>query len=144
MQQQQAQISLLQSQMAQALKAMDAITAQTGQQHLTNGLPRDSTTLSHLEQHQQQRGGGEEIVAETPIDVNSLVQKKGYNPTVFDLRPQNARFFVIKSYTEEDVHKSLKYEIWASTDLGNKRLDKAFRESADKGPIYLFFSVNGR
>lgn len=74
-----------------------------------------------------------------------------------------ARFFVIKSYTEEDVHKvrfklpltlygllnpassqSLKYEIWASTDLGNKRLDRAFRESADKGPLYLFFSVNGR
>lgn len=48
-----------------------------------------------------------------------------------------------------DVHltlllQSLKYEIWASTDLGNKRLDRAFRESADKGPIYLFFSVNGR
>lgn len=41
------------------------------------------------------------------------------------------------------MHKSLKYEIWASTDLGNKRLDRAFRESADKGPIYLFFSVNG-
>jgi hypothetical protein len=51
---------------------------------------------------------------------------------------------VIKSYTEEDVHKSLKHEIWASTDLGNKRLDRAFRESAEKGPIYLFFSVNAR
>ncbi|GAA5993171.1 hypothetical protein JCM5350_005395 [Sporobolomyces pararoseus] len=131
MQQQQAQISLLQSQMAQALKAMDAITAQTGQQQLADRL-REASADRAVEE-----------VAETPIDVNSLVQKKGYNPSVFDLRPQNARFFVIKSYTEEDVHKSLKYEIWASTDLGNKRLDKAFRESADKGPIYLFFSVNG-
>ncbi|GAA5845295.1 hypothetical protein JCM3766R1_000720 [Sporobolomyces carnicolor] len=134
MQQQQAQISLLQSQMAQALKAMDAITAQTGHQHHQQHLA--ANTL----RDQQQRV--DEAVAETPIDVNSLVQKKGYNPTVFDLRPPSARFFVIKSYTEEDVHKSLKYEIWASTDLGNKRLDKAFRESADKGPIYLFFSVN--
>ena len=53
-----------------------------------------------------------------------------------------ARFFVIKSYTEEDVHKSLKYEIWSSTDPGNKRLDKAFRENGGRGPIYLFFSVN--
>lgn len=42
------------------------------------------------------------------------------------------------------IPQSLKYEIWASTDLGNKRLDRAFRESADKGPIYLFFSVNAR
>lgn len=55
-----------------------------------------------------------------------------------------ARFFVIKSYTEDDVHKSLKYEIWSSTDPGNKRLDKAFKETAGRGPIYLFFSVNAR
>jgi hypothetical protein len=53
-----------------------------------------------------------------------------------------ARYFVIKSYTEEDVHKSIKYEIWSSTDPGNKRLDKAFKETAGRGPIYLFFSVN--
>lgn len=131
MQQQQAQISLLQSQMAQALKAMDAITAK-------NGSSQQSNSTGRVVEKER------EEVAETPIDVNSLIQKKGYNPTMFDLRPQNARFFVIKSYTEEDVHKSLKYEIWASTDLGNKRLDKAFRESADKGPIYLFFSVNAR
>ncbi|KAM0753652.1 YTH-domain-containing protein, partial [Meredithblackwellia eburnea MCA 4105] len=80
---------------------------------------------------------------DSPIDIPALVASKGYNPVNFDLRPPSARFFVIKSYTEEDVHKSLKYEIWASTDLGNKRLDRAFRESGDKGPIYLFFSVNG-
>ncbi|EJU00782.1 YTH-domain-containing protein, partial [Dacryopinax primogenitus] len=53
-----------------------------------------------------------------------------------------ARYFVIKSYTEDDVHKSLKYEIWSSTEPGNKRLDRAFKESAGRGPIYLFFSVN--
>ena len=40
------------------------------------------------------------------------------------------------------MHKSLKYEIWSSTDPGNKRLDKAFKETAGRGPIYLFFSVN--
>jgi hypothetical protein len=55
-----------------------------------------------------------------------------------------ARYFVIKSYTEDDVHKSLKYEIWSSTDPGNKRLDKAFKDCAGRGPIYLFFSVNAR
>jgi hypothetical protein len=51
---------------------------------------------------------------------------------------------VIKSYTEDDVHKSLKYEIWSSTEPGNKRLDKAFKECGGRGPIYLFFSVNAR
>ncbi|SPO25686.1 uncharacterized protein UTRI_03051 [Ustilago trichophora] len=80
----------------------------------------------------------------TPVDPASLALQKGYNPApgTFDLAPPNARFFVIKSYTEDDVHKSLKYEIWASTDKGNQRLDKAFRESASDGPIYLFYSVN--
>lgn len=57
---------------------------------------------------------------------------------------KQARYFVIKSYTEDDVHKSLKYEIWSSTDPGNKRLDKAYKETAGRGPIYLFFSVNAR
>ncbi|KAF9032144.1 YTH-domain-containing protein [Hymenopellis radicata] len=80
--------------------------------------------------------------ANTPIDVPSLIATKGYNPATFDTRPTFARFFVIKSYTEDDVHKSLKYEIWSSTDPGNKRLDKAFKEVAGRGPIYLFFSVN--
>ena len=78
----------------------------------------------------------------TPIDVPSLIASKGYNPSTFETRPQFARFFVIKSYTEDDVHKSLKYEIWSSTDPGNKRLDKAFKDTAGRGPIYLFFSVN--
>ncbi|KAJ1581032.1 hypothetical protein NDA12_003348 [Ustilago hordei] len=80
----------------------------------------------------------------TPVDPASLAMQKGYNPApgTFDLAPPDARFFVIKSYTEDDVHKSLKYEIWASTDKGNQRLDKAFRESAHNGPIYLFYSVN--
>ncbi|BGP22954.1 high-glucose-regulated protein 8 [Rhodotorula toruloides] len=145
MQQQQQQISALQAQMAQALSAMDAMRAQGAVlpanfdlggalRVVTNGVGGPAASGG---------AGATDLPAETPIDINGLVQKKGYNPPVFDLHPNNARFFVIKSYTEEDVHKSLKYEIWASTDLGNKRLDRAFRESADKGPIYLFFSVNG-
>ncbi|KAG8217661.1 hypothetical protein J3R82DRAFT_5814 [Butyriboletus roseoflavus] len=78
----------------------------------------------------------------SPVDLPTLIATKGYNPQHFDIRPHFARYFVIKSYTEDDVHKSLKYEIWSSTDPGNKRLDKAFKECAGRGPIYLFFSVN--
>lgn len=79
-----------------------------------------------------------------PNNLVPLAVQRGYNPApgTFDLSPPSARFFVIKSYTEADVHKSLKYEIWASTDKGNQRLDKAFRDSAHSGPIYLFYSVN--
>lgn len=55
-----------------------------------------------------------------------------------------ARFFVIKSYSEDDIHRSIKYEIWCSTEHGNQRLDQAYREREEKGGmVYLFFSVNG-
>lgn len=66
-----------------------------------------------------------------------------YNPREYDLDTTDARFFVIKSYAEDDIHRSIKYGIWCSTEYGNKRLDAAFREREGKGPIYLFYSVNG-
>lgn len=74
-----------------------------------------------------------------------LIAAKGLNPlpTVFNANAPNARFFVIKSYTEDDVYRSLKHGIWASTEKGNQRLDRAFKESSNNGPLYLLFSVNG-
>ncbi|XP_065191576.1 YTH domain-containing family protein 2-like [Sycon ciliatum] len=62
------------------------------------------------------------------------------DPSVVKL--SNARFFVIKSYSEDDIHRSIKYSVWTSTEHGNKRLDTAYREQKGK-PVYLFFSVNG-
>ncbi|KAK6644596.1 hypothetical protein RUM43_000863 [Polyplax serrata] len=84
----------------------------------------------------------------TPMNhpvLDELRVKNNYNPTEFDMNCKGARFFVIKSYSEDDIHRSIKYEIWCSTEHGNKRLDQAFRESEKNGsgPIYLFFSVNG-
>lgn len=51
--------------------------------------------------------------------------------------------FIIKSYSEDDIHRSIKYSIWCSTEHGNKRLDAAYRSLNGKGPLYLLFSVNG-
>ena len=68
--------------------------------------------------------------------------KETINPVHFDPNPKFARFYIIKSYSEDDVHKSIKYGVWASTDTGNRRLDAAYRETGAKGPIFLFFSVN--
>lgn len=55
----------------------------------------------------------------------------------------NARFFIIKSYSEDDIHRSIKYSVWTSTEHGNRRLNEAFKEQGKNGPIYLIFSVNG-
>ena len=66
------------------------------------------------------------------------------NSPDFSLEIKNARFYVIKSYTEDDVHKSMKYQVWSSTYEGNKRLSECYLKcQPEKIPIFLFFSVNG-
>ncbi|XP_073283514.1 uncharacterized protein [Primulina huaijiensis] len=62
---------------------------------------------------------------------------------------ENAKFFVIKSYSEDDVHKSMKYNVWSSTPNGNKKLNSAYEDTRriaagdSRGcPVFLFFSVN--
>ena len=80
---------------------------------------------------------------ETSGVVEQLQAAHNYNPKEFDITPTSARFFVIKSYSEEDIHRSIKYGIWCSTEYGNKRLDAAYRERDGNGQVYLFFSVNG-
>ncbi|XP_063223922.1 YTH domain-containing family protein 1 isoform X2 [Bacillus rossius redtenbacheri] len=102
--------------------------------------------------HQLQQPGpppGPGVMVPTPMPshpvLDELRVKNNYNPPDFDLSAKGARFFVIKSYSEDDIHRSIKYEIWCSTEHGNKRLDQAFRERESKGggPVFLFFSVNG-
>ncbi|CAF1040465.1 unnamed protein product [Rotaria sp. Silwood1] len=86
--------------------------------------------------------GQQSLSAANQETLDALKRNHQYNPKDFNLNPKGARFFVIKSYSEDDVHRSIKYNIWCSTEHGNKRLDSAFREREGKGPIYLFFSVN--
>ena len=57
---------------------------------------------------------------------------------------KEAQFFVIKSFNEDNVHKSMKYQIWSSTPEGNKRLNNAYLKCKEtKIPLLLLFSVNG-
>ncbi|CAC5418135.1 YTHDF [Mytilus coruscus] len=75
--------------------------------------------------------------------LDKLKSANQYNPKDFNLNPKGARFFIIKSYSEDDIHRSIKYSVWCSTEQGNKRLDAAYKEREGKGPIFLFYSVNG-
>ncbi|XP_010552314.1 PREDICTED: uncharacterized protein LOC104822698 isoform X2 [Tarenaya hassleriana] len=71
--------------------------------------------------------------------------KEQYNREDFSEDYSDAKFFVIKSYSEDDIHKSIKYSVWASTPNGNKKLDAAYQEAQQKPgdcPLFLFFSVN--
>ncbi|XP_042457874.1 YTH domain-containing protein ECT4-like isoform X2 [Zingiber officinale] len=68
-----------------------------------------------------------------------------YNREDFPDKYSDAKFFIIKSYSEDDIHKSIKYNVWASTPNGNKKLDAGYQKAHEKAggcPVFLFFSVN--
>jgi YTH domain-containing family protein len=76
------------------------------------------------------------------------VNAKQFNRDEFPVDHPNAKFYVIKSYSEDDAHKSIKYGVWSSTPNGNRRLDAAYMDAQrgssgnSKGcPVFLFFSV---
>lgn len=78
-------------------------------------------------------------------DSSEVPDKEQYNKTDFPVTYSDAKFFIIKSYSEDDVHKSIKYNVWASTPHGNKKLDAAYQESKEKTngcPVFLLFSVS--
>uniref|UniRef100_A0A3B3RQJ3 YTH domain-containing family protein n=1 Tax=Paramormyrops kingsleyae TaxID=1676925 RepID=A0A3B3RQJ3_9TELE len=81
--------------------------------------------------------------AESHPVLEKLRAAHSYNPKDFDWNVKVGRVFIIKSYSEDDIHRSIKYSIWCSTEHGNKRLDAAYRSLGAKGPLYLLFSVNG-
>ncbi|GKB96572.1 YTH domain-containing protein [Tanacetum coccineum] len=77
--------------------------------------------------------------------VSAAPDREQYNQTEFPDTYEDAKFFIIKSYSEDDVHKSIKYNVWSSTQNGNKKLDAAYQEAQQKSgqcPVFLFFSVN--
>ncbi|KAK9275634.1 hypothetical protein L1049_022901 [Liquidambar formosana] len=81
--------------------------------------------------------------------ITSQIRRDQYNLPDFPTKYDHAFFFIIKSYSEDDIHKSIKYNVWASTPNGNKRLDSAYQEAQErvgekgsKCPVFLFFSVN--
>nr|QEX51159.1 YTH domain-containing family protein 2-like isoform X4 [Cymbidium ensifolium] len=79
------------------------------------------------------------------VDPSVLPDREQYNRADFSDTYSEAKFFVIKSYSEDDIHRSIKYNVWASTPNGNKKLDAAYKEAKEKAvecPVFLFFSVN--
>ena len=72
------------------------------------------------------------------IDINTK------NANLYEKIDANSKFFIIKSFSEEDVHKSIKYGVWSSSKNGNLTLSNAFQIAKEKnGNIYLFYSCNG-
>ncbi|CAI9776754.1 unnamed protein product [Fraxinus pennsylvanica] len=83
--------------------------------------------------------------AESEKEKSATRDHEQYNQLDFPDNYSDAKFYIMKSYSEDDVHKSIKYNTWASTPNGNKKLDIAYEDAQQKSvdcPVFLFFSVN--
>ncbi|KAM7256105.1 hypothetical protein ACFE04_011846 [Oxalis oulophora] len=81
----------------------------------------------------------------TTIDNVVLSATRDYSGKNFALDFSNAKFFIIKSFNEDNVHRSIKYNVWSSTTHGNMKLDDAYnkaKDMAEKQRIFMLFSVN--
>jgi hypothetical protein len=57
---------------------------------------------------------------------NVAVQKGQYNSPGFVTKYKDVKLFIIKSYNEDNINKSIKYGVWDSTPNGNKKLDVSY------------------
>lgn len=86
----------------------------------------------------------------TVEQVDRLSLNMSVNPSK-QYTPTRGKYFIIKSFTEDDVHRAVKYKVWCSTYYGNRRLEAAWdnfqseakgRSVKQAGEVILFFSVN--
>ncbi|PON64177.1 YTH domain containing protein [Parasponia andersonii] len=61
-----------------------------------------------------------------------IPDREQYQKPDFAGKYADAKFFVIRSHSEDDVHKGIKYNVWASTPNGNKKLHAAYQEVQEK------------
>ena len=75
---------------------------------------------------------------------NNLIDLNTKNAKLYEKVNPNSQFFIIKSFSEEDVHKAIKYKVWSSTKTGNQTLNNSFKLTKELGgEVYLFYSCNG-
>lgn len=74
----------------------------------------------------------------------NLVNLNSINFGISEKISPKSRFFIIKSFSEEDVHKGIKYKVWCSTKHGNIAINNAYKQAKiDNADVYLFYSCNG-
>ena len=61
-----------------------------------------------------------------------MVRRDQYNLQDFQTEYENSKFYVIKSFSEDDIRKCIEYDVWASTPNGNKKLDATFHDAEPK------------
>ncbi|KAI3443479.1 hypothetical protein Pfo_000144 [Paulownia fortunei] len=121
------------------LDTVNSFTDTLGISSDRNRGPRASKPKSKISPEEGSSSGLKDVESTSRIHVHH------FNSPDFITDYEHAKFFVIKSFSEDNIHKSIKYSVWASTPLGNRKLDAAYREAKEMEgicPVFLFFSVN--
>ena len=87
------------------------------------------------------------ISAQDVIINNPFLNKQSsgaLNPCKFNLSTKGARFFILKSSSEDEIRHSIADSAWNGTsEDGNSRLNLAIYERQGRGPVILFFNISG-
>jgi hypothetical protein len=78
--------------------------------------------------------------------VEAFPHLENVNDSNFDVESisPNAQFYILRSGNDDNIHKAIKYHIWATTANGKSVLKQAWQDFEQKGltpEIYLVFSV---
>ena len=71
------------------------------------------------------------------LNINNLYQFPNENPSNSLL--EGSQFYIIKSSNRENIEKSKKNSVWATTLINSNKLNEAFK----KGKVILIFSASG-
>eukprot|EP00456_Euglypha_rotunda_P062865 TRINITY_DN53063_c0_g1_i7.p1 TRINITY_DN53063_c0_g1~~TRINITY_DN53063_c0_g1_i7.p1 ORF type:complete len:181 (-),score=16.65 TRINITY_DN53063_c0_g1_i7:11-553(-) len=91
-------------------------------------IPQTTQTTQTQATQTQTQAETETTETGEKVQQNPIALKLGVNPETFDINPTFARFFVIKSYSAEDVHKSIKYGVWTSTKQIGRAVQQECRD----------------
>lgn len=79
----------------------------------------------------------DQLIGNSNIDLADLYQISNQNPSISLI--EGSQFFIIKSSNKENIEKSKKNSVWATTFMNSNKLNEAFK----KGNVILIFSVSG-
>lgn len=77
------------------------------------------------------------IVQNYPNLVSISISEKLSNEKLIEYINKKTSVFIIKGFTEEDIHKAIKYNLWSSTNFGNNKLNNEYKTN----PVLLLFST---
>ncbi|XP_058762229.1 YTH domain-containing protein ECT4 [Vicia villosa] len=112
-----------------------------------SGVPEMSKEVTRGPRFHQKSSQPQSSVVKDEFAIT--VCRDRYNLPDFQTKYESAKFYMIKSFNEDDIHKGIKHDVWTSTPHGNKKLNAAFQnaeakfsEAGTQCPVFLFFSVN--